>query len=177
MQILNYLSIFLIPFVIFYILIYALLHKKPAFELFTEGSKSGLKIVADIAPTIIGFFVAVGVLRSSGALDLLCKFLQPFAELFHVPAPILPLSLLKLFSASGSNGLLFDVFKTFGTDSYIGLTASILLSCTETLFYTVAIYYMSVNIKKTRWTIPAGLFIAFFSLLISAWIASVLYTI
>lgn len=173
MQILNYLSIFLIPFVIFYILLYALFHKKPAFELFTSGGKKGIEIVIDIAPTIVGFFVAVGVLRSSGTLDLLCRILQPFAEVCHVPAPILPLSLLKLFSASGSNGLLFDIFKTYGTDSYIGFTASILLGCTETLFYTVAIYYMSVNVKKTRWTIPAGIGIAFFSLLVSSFIAGI----
>lgn len=171
MKTLNYLSIFLIPFVIFYILLYALFHKKPAFELFTAGGRTGLKIVADIAPTIIGFFVAIGILRSSGALDLLCSILQPLAEAVHVPTPILPLSLLKLFSASGANGLLFDIFKTYGTDSHIGFTASILLSCTETLFYTVAVYYMCVNIKKTRWTIPAGLLIALFSLMLSSWLA------
>ncbi|MCM1180990.1 MAG: spore maturation protein [Clostridium sp.] len=123
--------------------------------------------MAEIAPTIIGLIVAIGVFRNSGALDLLCKLLSPITDFFHIPAALLPLSVLKSFSASGANGLLFDIFKTYGTDSYIGFAASILLSCTETLFYTVSVYYMSVDIKKTRWTIFAGIIIAFASLLIS----------
>lgn len=175
MKLLNFLSVFLIPFVLFYILIYGLFQKKPVFELFLKGGKQGFYTVFEIAPTIIGLLIAVGVFRSSGALDILCHFISPIGNLFHIPAPILPLSILKMFSASGANGLLFDLFKTYGTDSYIGFTASILLSCTETLFYTISVYYMSVDIKKTKWTIPVGLCIAFLSLFISAFIAG-LYT-
>jgi len=175
MKLLNFLSVFLIPFVLFYILIYGLFQKKPVFELFIKGGKQGFHTVFEIAPTIIGLLIAVGVFRSSGALDILCKLISPIGALFHIPAPILPLSILKMFSASGANGLLFDLFKTYGTDSYIGFTASILLSCTETLFYTISIYYMSVDIKKTKWTIPVGLCIALLSLFVSAFIAK-LYT-
>lgn len=167
MRIFHFISVFLIPFVIFYILVDAILYKKPVFELFTKGGKQGIRTVAEIAPTIIGLIVAIGVFRNSGALDLLCKLLSPITDFFHIPAALLPLSILKSFSASGANGLLFDIFKTYGTDSYIGFAASILLSCTETLFYTVSVYYMSVDIKKTRWTIFAGIIIAFVSLIIS----------
>ncbi len=171
MKILNFLSIFLIPFVIFYILIYGILHKKPVFELFIKGGKQGFYTVLEIAPTIVGLLIAVGVFRSSGALDLLCEFIAPLGSLLHIPAPILPLSILKMFSASGANGLLFDLFKTYGTDSFIGFTASILLSCTETLFYTISIYFMSIDIQKTKWTIPVGICIAALSLFISTFIA------
>ncbi len=173
MRIFHFLSVFLIPFVIFYILVDAILYKKPVFELFTKGGKQGIQTVADISPTIIGLLVAIGVFRNSGALDLLCNFLSPITDFFHIPAALLPLSILKTFSASGANGLLFDIFKTYGTDSYIGFSASILLSCTETLFYTVSVYYMSVDIKKTRWTIIAGIIIAFASLTISLCIAKI----
>ena len=173
MRIFHFLSVFLIPFVMFYILADALLYKKPVFELFTKGGKQGIATVAEIAPTIIGLLVAIGVFRNSGALDLLCKLLSPVTKFLHIPAALLPLSILKTFSASGANGLLFDIFKTYGTDSYIGFAASILLSCTETLFYTISVYYMSVDIKKTRWTIPAGILIAVVSLFISLWITKI----
>lgn len=171
MPIFDFLSVFLIPFVIFYIITDALLHKKPVFELFSDGGKQGIQTVAEIAPTIIGLLVAIGVFRNSGALDLLCSILTPITDFLHIPAALLPLSILKTFSASGANGLLFDIFKTYGTDSYIGFAASILLSCTETLFYTVSVYYMSIQIKKSRFTIPAGILIAFVSLVISLRIA------
>lgn len=171
MKLLNYISIFLIPFIIFYIVLYGISQKKPVFELFLEGCKQGFHTVIEIAPTIIGLFVAIGIFRTSGALDIITKLLAPIGTIFHIPAPLIPLSFLKLFSASSANGLLFDIFKTYGTDSYIGFSSSILLSCTETLFYTVSIYFMSVGIKKTRWTIPVGIFLAFISLFISTIIA------
>lgn len=171
MQLLNFLSILLIPFVIFYIIIYGLLQKKPIFELFIKGGRQGFHTVFEIAPTIVGLLVAIGVFRNSGALDILCNFLTPLGTFLHLPSPILPLSILKMFSASGANGLLFDLFKTYGTDSYIGFTASILLSCTETLFYTISVYCMSIDVKKTRWIIPAGIVITVISLFVSAAIA------
>ena len=168
MLLLNFLSILLIPFVIFYIIIYGLLQKKPIFELFIKGGRQGFHTVFEIAPTIVGLLVAIGVFRNSGALDILCNFLTPLGTFLHLPSPILPLSILKMFSASGANGLLFDLFKTYGTDSYIGFTASILLSCTETLFYTISVYCMSIDVKKTRWIIPSGIVITVFSLFVSA---------
>lgn len=171
MNFLDFLSVCMIPILIFYIVGNGLVQKRPVFEDFTDGAKNGFQIIVDIAPTIVGLIVGVGVLRTSGALDLLVELLSPFAELFHIPSEIIPLSIIKMFSASGANGLLFDLFKEFGTDSLIGFSASVLLSCTETLFYTVSLYYMSIGISKSRWTVPAGILIAFFSLFISVWVA------
>lgn len=171
MKLISYLSTFLIPLVIFYIIIYALLQKKPVFELFLKGAKQGLTTVMEIAPSIIGLLVAVGIFRNSGALELLCNLLTPLKDLLSVPLPVIPLAILKMFSSSGANALLFDIFKTYGTDSYTGFTASILLCCTETLFYTISVYFMSINIKKTRWVIPVGILLSLVSLILSAWIA------
>lgn len=174
-KILDFLSVFMIPLVIFYIVGYGVIHKKPVFEDFVEGGKQGFQIILDIAPTIVGLIVAVGVLRTSGTLDLLSELLKPLASLFHIPVEIIPVSIVKMFSASGANGLLFDLFKEFGTDSLIGMTASILLSCTETLFYTVSVYFMSVGISKSRWTVPGGIIIATASLILSVWIAGTMF--
>lgn len=174
MKLLNYLSVFLIPFVLVYILLYGLFHKQPVFALFRKGCHQGFRTVIEIAPTIVGLFVAIGILRNSGALDAICHILEPLGSLLHIPAPLLPLSVLKLFSASGANGLLFDLFETYGTDSRIGFSASILMSCTETLFYTLSVYFLCVQIKKTRWTVPVGLLLALFSLWISVFLTSLL---
>lgn len=174
-KILDFLSVFLIPMVIFYIIGYGIINKKPVFEDFVEGGKQGFRIIVDIAPTIVGLIVAVGVLRTSGTLDLISEILKPFAAFFHIPAEILPVSIVKMFSASGANGLLFDLFKEFGTDSVIGMTASILLSCTETLFYTISVYFMSIGISKSRWTVLGGIIIAIVSLILSVWIAGAMF--
>lgn len=170
-KILDFLSVFMIPLVIFYIVGHAVINKRPVFEDFVEGGREGFKIIVEIAPTIVGLIVAVGILRTSGTLDLISGVLSPLAALIHIPVELLPVSIVKMFSASGANGLLFDLFKEFGTDSQTGMAASILLSCTETLFYTVSVYFMSVGISKSRWTIPGGILIAVVSLFVSVWLA------
>ena len=171
MKLISYLSTFMIPLVIFYIITYAVLQKKPVFELFLKGARQGLSTVVEIAPTIIGLLIAVGMFRSSGTLDFMCNLLKPLESILPFPIAVLPLAVLKMFSASGANALLFDIFKKYGTDSYIGFTAGILLCCTETLFYTISVYFMSVQIKKTRWVIPVGILLSLVSLLLSAQIA------
>ncbi len=173
MQILDFLSVSMIPILIFYIVLNGVMNKRPVFEDFTLGAKDGLQIIIDIAPTIIGLLVAVGVLRTSGALELIGNIFSPLADFLHIPSQLIPLSVVKMFSASGANGLLFDIFKEYGTDSLIGFAASILLSCTETLFYTLSLYFMSVGIKNSRWTVPVGIFIAVISLFVSVWIAGI----
>jgi spore maturation protein B len=171
MKLISYISLFLIPLVIFYIIIYALFQKKPVFELFLKGAEQGLSTVLSIAPSIIGLLVAVGIFRSSGTLTLLCDLIKPLKTIIPFPIQVLPLAILKMFSSSGANALLFDIFKNYGTDSYIGFTASVLLCCTETLFYTISVYFMSVQIKKTRWVIPVGILLSLVSLILSAQIA------
>ena len=170
-EFLDFLSVCMIPILIFYIVGNGILNKRPVFEDFTEGAKNGFQIIIEIAPTIVGLIVAVGVLRTSGTLDLVSELLTPVSALFHIPTELLPLSIVKMFSASGANGLLFDIFKEYGTDSLIGFSASVLLSCTETLFYTVSVYFMCIGIGKARWTVPVGIAIAIISLVISVWIA------
>lgn len=171
MSYIIYISNLFIPVMILLIIGYGLYKKAPVFQLFLDGVTQGFQIVLEIAPTILGLFIAIGAFRSSGALELLCKLLEPLATLFHLPTPVIPLSILKLFSSSGANTLLFDIFKTYGTDSYIGFTSCLLLCCTETLFYTFSLYLTRINIKKTRWLIPAGLVISVISLLASSIIA------
>lgn len=156
MQILLYISEIIIPFLVLYLVIMGLYQKKNIYDDFLKGAKSGVKTVVDIMPTLIGLMVAVGILRASGFLDFLTEILQQFLGSVF-PTELLPLAIIKMFSSSAATGLLLDLYKEHGTDSFLGIAASIMLSSTETIFYTMSIYFMSVKVKKTRYTLPGAL--------------------
>lgn len=157
MRILSMLSNYMIPIIIFYIVGYGLLNKDKVYDIFVDGVKEGFKIVVGIAPTLVGLMVAVGVIRSSGTLEYLAKLLSPIGALLKVPAEVIPLILVRMFSTSAANGLIFDIFKEHGTDSTVGLTASIIMSCTESIFYIMSVYLLAVKVKKPRWILSGGL--------------------
>ena len=127
------------------------------YDNFVNGAEDGMRTVVSIAPTLIGLMVAVGVLRASGFLDFIAELLSGVCGKLGIPASIVPLIIVRLFSSSAATGLSLDIFKQFGTDSYTGLITSILMGCTETVFYTMSVYYMAARIKKTRWTLAGAL--------------------
>ena len=147
----------IIPVIIFYIVAYGLISKVKVYEDFIVGAKDGLKTVIQILPTLVGLMVGVGVLRASGFMNFLGSLLGMLTEKIGIPADIVPLTLVKMFSSSAATGLVLDIFKTYGTDSYIGMLASILLSCTETIFYTMSVYFMAAKVTKTRYTLAGAL--------------------
>ncbi len=159
MKFLTYLSEFMIPILIFYIVMMGVCAKRNVYEDFMKGAKDGLSLVLKIMPTMIAMLEAVNVLRASGFLEFIAGLLTPFAERIHFPAPLLPLSIIKAFSSSGATGLLLDLFKEYGVDSFVGKIGSLILSSTETIFYTMSLYFVTAGIKKTRYTL-AGCLIA-----------------
>ncbi len=154
---LVYLSNYILPLLFFYLIGFALLMKVPVYDEFVKGAKEGLSTVASILPTLVGLMMGVGVLRASGALDAFGRLLAPLAELVHFPKELIPVSVVKMFSSSAATGLVLDIFEQYGPDSYLGLVTSILMSCTETIFYTLSVYYMTVKVTKTRWTLSGAL--------------------
>lgn len=157
MKFLLFFSETIIPILIFGIVMYGLLSKRPVYEDFIMGAKEGFTTVLGILPTLIGLMVAVGVLRASGFLDMLSGLLSALIPEWFYPTELIPLSLIKMFSSSASTGLLLDIFKEHGPDSLLGRTAAIMMSSTETIFYTLSVYFMSVNIKKSRYTVAGAL--------------------
>lgn len=151
-------SDFIIPFTMFYIVIYGFFNKIDVYESFLKGVKEGFRIVVKIAPTMVALLVSVGVLRASGAMEAISRMMQPVGEFFHMPSALLPVFLVRIFSSSAAISFVLDIFKEYGPDSSLGMMTSIMMSCTETVIYTVTIYYMSIHVKKTRWTIPGALF-------------------
>ncbi len=157
MGVLAHISDIIIPVLIFFIVGYGFVSKVKVYEIFLDGAKDGLKVVIDIVPTLIGLLVAVGMLRASGFFELLGKVLAPAATAVGLPAQLLPLLIVKLFSSSAATGLVLDIFKTAGPDSYAGMLTSILMSCTETVFYTMSVYFLAAKVTKTRYTLTGAL--------------------
>ena len=140
MQFVLFLSQYIVPFLIFTIVVSGILERVQVYETFIKGAKDGFYTVLKIMPTLVGLMVAVGVLRASGFLEFLSGILGQWTEKIGFPGELVPLSVVKMFSSSAATGLLTDIYKEFGTDSYIGRIASISMACTETIFYTMSVY-------------------------------------
>jgi spore maturation protein B len=161
MSILLYLSQVTIPLLLFLVIGCGLIQHIPIYDTFVRGAKEGLHTVTALVPTMIGLMIATGVLRASGILDFAASLLEPLVSRFSFPAALLPLTFLRMFSSSAATGLLLDIYKEFGTDSFTGLTASLMMCCTETIFYTMSVYFMAAGIKKTRHTLCGALLSSF----------------
>ena len=157
MRVLNYISNLAMPLIILIIVFYSLVERKKAFDIFLDGAKDGLNIVLNIFPTLIGLFVAIGALRSSGILDLIINFVTPILDILNFPSEIMPLAILRPISGSSSIAIATDIMKNFGVDSNIGIIAATIMGSTETTLYTIAVYTSSVKIKKTRFVLLAAL--------------------
>lgn len=161
MKFLMYISDFLIPLLVFYIVGYGIMMKKNVYDDFVVGAKDGIKTVFSIMPTLIGLMVGVGVLRSSGFLEFLANLIGGFTDDIGVPSAVVPSIIVRMFSSSAATGLVLDLFKEYGTDSLIGNIASIMMGSTETIFYTMSVYFMTAKVSKTRWTLTGALLSTF----------------
>lgn len=157
MKFLVFLSETAIPMLIFVIVGTGILNHQKVYEEFVQGAADGFKTVAGILPTLIGLMVAVGVLRASGPLDAAVQLGAVLTDHIGFPSELVPIALVKMFSSSAATGLLLDIYKEYGTDSSLGKMASVMLSSTETIFYTMSVYFLSVKVKKTRYTLAGAL--------------------
>lgn len=139
------------------IVVFGLIRRTPVFDCFIKGAYEGVETLYKIAPTIIGLVFAVSLLRSSGAIDVICRFVEPAADFLGFPKEIVPMALLRPVSGSGSSALLISVFEECGTDSFAGKVASVIAGSSETTFYAIAMYYGSIGVKNIRHTLPAAI--------------------
>ena len=175
MKFIMLLSNLIIPMTFAVIILYGYLKHVQLYDSFVEGAKDGMKTVAGILPTIVGLMVAVGILRASGALDLFSKFISPITSRLGYPNEAVPLTIMRLVSSSASTGLLLDLFKKYGPDSHIGRFISIMMSCTETVFYTMSVYFMSVKVTKTRYTLAGALIANLVGIIVSLALTNMLF--
>ncbi|MDI3481475.1 MAG: spore maturation protein [Tepidanaerobacteraceae bacterium] len=159
-----------IPLLIFVVFVYAHIKKVSIFETFVDGAREGLLMAVRLIPYLVGIYVAVGIFRESGAIDILVSLLSPILFLVKAPAEVLLLSIVRSLSGPAALGMMLEIFDTHGPDSFIGRLASTLIGSTDTTFYIIAVYFGSVGVRRTRYSIPVGLFADFVSFVASVYI-------
>lgn len=169
MGIIRQISDYAIPAIFIIIILAAILKKVKAYDLFIDGAKDGIDTVIRIIPSLVGLLVAVGVFKASGALDLLILLLRPVIDLLGMPPEVAPLALLRPISGSASFAFVTEIIKAFGPDTYEGRVAATMMGSTETIFYTLAVYYGSVGIKNIRYTLVAAIMADIISVIASLW--------
>lgn len=147
----------IIPLTISGIFLYGLCCGVDIFDCFLQGAKQGLQTAAQILPALVCLLTAVAMFKASGCLAVLTHAVQPLADRLGFPAEVVPLALLRPVSGSGAMALFNDLLQTYGPDGFIGRVASVLEGSTETTFYTIAVYYGAVSVKKSRHTLAASL--------------------
>lgn len=156
-QIVHYVSVWAIPVFLLAIPIYGALKGVKVYESFVEGAKEGFQVGVRIIPYLVAILVAVGMLRGAGAIDILARWLDPALRRVGMPAEILPLAIMRPLSGSGSMGLVTELIKAHGPDSFIARLAASAYGSTETTFYVLAVYFGSVGVKKARHAVASGL--------------------
>lgn len=151
------LSACMIPGLFAGIVLFASLRRVPVFDAFLEGAKENMELAVSILPTLIALMTVVGMLRASGAIELLTGLLAPLLERLGFPAECVPLALIRPISGSGSLAVYESILTDCGPDSFAGRVASVMQGASETTFYTVALYYGACGIRNARHTLPCAL--------------------
>ena len=172
---LNKISILIMPTIIALILVNGLMKKALIFDLFTEGAKEGLSTSFKILPSLVGLIVAVSMLRASGFFEVTCSFFAPILEKVGFPAELVPMALIRPVSGSAALATVQDVITSYGADSFIGRCAAVMMGSSETTFYTLAIYFGSVGITKTRYTVKAALIADLAGIILSVAFVSIFF--
>ena len=151
------LSELVVPVLLCFTACYALGKRVDVYTALTRGAEEGLNVLVHILPSLIALLTAVYMLRASGALDALATLLTPLLTALGVPPETAPLLLVRPLSGSGALAVGSELMRQYGTDSYTGRCAAVMLGSTETTFYTVAVYFGAAGIKRSRYTVPAAL--------------------
>lgn len=174
-KVLEIISLYAIPFLLLSIPLYGHFKKVKVYETFVEGAKEGFSTAIMIIPFLVAMLVAIGMFRSSGAMDILTGFLAPVTEAVKMPAEVLPMAIMRSLSGGGAEGMMAELIATHGPDSLIGRMSSVLMGSTETTFYIIAVYFGSIGVKKTRHAIPAGLLADFASIVAAVFITNLVF--
>ncbi|MBC8528668.1 spore maturation protein [Christensenellaceae bacterium NSJ-44] len=157
MQLLQSAGDLVIPVIIALIVLFAALRGVQGYDVFVQGARQGLGTALRVLPFLTAMLVAVAMLRASGALGALENALAAPLAAIGMPKELLGLTLIRPLSGSAALGVISELFTAYGPDSMIGRMASVMMGSTETVFYTVALYFGVVGVQKTRYTIPAAL--------------------
>lgn len=173
-MLISKITVYIMPAFILGIVLFGLFKKIDVLGAFLDGAADGMKVTIKIMPTLCALLAAIYMFRTSGALDFLTSFLSPITSFFKIPSELIPLGLLRPISGSGSLAIVSDLLKTYGADSLIGRAASVIMGSTETTFYAIAVYFGSVGIKNSRFTVKAALIADLTGFLCGLWFTRLL---
>jgi spore maturation protein B len=168
-------SIWLIPLLIMFILLYATIKRIPTYETFVDGAKEGFGMAVSIIPYLVGMLVAISVFRASGAMDFFIELLKPALQAVGIPTEIVPLALIRPISGTGALGMTSDLIATYGPDSFIGRLASTMQGSTDTTFYVLTVYFGAVGIRKMGDALKVGLLADFVGIIVSIIIVTIVF--
>jgi spore maturation protein B len=173
--VINIISIIAIPLMIGVFLVWGFIKKVRVYEVFVEGAKDGFNTAIRIIPYLVAMLFAIGIFRASGAMDVLISIISPFTSLIGMPADALPMAFMRPLSGSSSLGIMTELMKTHGPDSFVGILASTMYGSSETTFYVLAVYFGSVSIKRTRHAVAVGLLADLAGMLAAVFICRILF--
>lgn len=154
---LENISIYILPVILVFILIFAMIKKVNVYEAFIVGAKEGFGVGVSIIPYLAAILVAIGMFRASGGIELISHIFSPILNKIGMPSELLPLALIRPLSGSGALGIMSDIANTHGGNAFITKMAALMVGCSETTFYVLTVYFGSVGIKKFRHALLAGL--------------------
>lgn len=168
-------EVFILPSIVLLILSVAVLKKVKVYEEFVDGAKDGFISVFKIAPYLLTMLFAIDIFRKSGAMDFLINFISPLTKIFNIPEGVIPMIIIKPLSGSGALGIMTDISKTYGVDSIEGRIAAVMMGSTETIFYTLSIYFGACQIKKIRHSLLSALIAHVIGCLAAVYVCYIFY--
>jgi spore maturation protein B len=174
-NVIDILSVFVLPTVIIGFPLYGLYKRVPVYEEFVEGAKEGFKVAVTIIPYLVAILFAIGMFRASGALEFLIEGSRPILGAIGIPPEVIPMGIVRPLTGSGSAAIVVDMINQYGEDSLVVKIAATMFGSTETTFYVIAVYFGAVNIKKTRHAVPAGLIADFFAMILAVYVVKLLF--
>ncbi len=169
------LSSFILPILIFIIVIYALFKKINVYDVFIKGAKEGIEISINIFPYLLAMVIAVNILIKSNFLNDFLKLLKPLFILLKVPIEIIPMAIMRPISGTATLALLNDLYLQYGVDSFVGRVASTIQGSTDTTIYIITLYFGFVGIKKIRHALWVGLLADLIGIVASILVVSLLF--
>ena len=156
-NIINKISIYILPVIILLILTFGALKKVPVYEEFIDGAKDGFKVSVTIIPYLVAIIVGISMFKASGGIDLITQCCGNILKKLCVPTEIVPIIITRSLSGSATLGIFSDIASTLGPDSYVTKLAAVMVGSSETTFYVLSVYFGSVGIKKFRYAILTGI--------------------
>lgn len=150
-------SNYLLPILILATFVYAKIKKVNVYNSFINGAKQSMGLVASIFPYLVTIMIMVQFIKISGLASVIANFVSPLFNIIGIPSELCELVLLKPFSGNGSLAILNDIYTTYGVDSYIGRSASVIVGSCDTVFYVTTLYCSQTKVKKLLYAIPVSL--------------------